>query len=418
VQRGSETMRNRRDSVTSVWESTADFRWECQLLGENIDTLEPSSLIHLSSYKYQSVDKSHLSKYVLNPFWTYCAKFMPPWLAPNVITLLGIAAIYFNILCVEIYMPDLVSQAPSWVYFSFGIGLLFYQTMDNIDGKQARKTGTSSPLGELFDHGIDSLNCCLAGLVEAAAMGLGISGAGAFTTFSTCIAMYFSTWETYHTHVLYLGVLNGPTEGIVIAAAVMFLTGIYGPSLWLKSLADIIPGAPDFVLKDIWVYSVAFSVFFCHIPFCIYNVYEAKKSRKEDFLVTAWEVIPILVSSLSVYIWMTSPYSIVLVDNHLVLFALGSSFVFGRMTTAIIIAHLTKQKFPYWSLPMVPLICGALLVGFGFLSPATELLYLWLYFFFSVIYFLRYAQLVILTFCRYLNINCFTIKHADIIKAH
>lgn len=30
--------------------------------------------------------------------------------------------------------------------------------MDSIDGKQARRTGTSSPLGELFDHGCDAIN--------------------------------------------------------------------------------------------------------------------------------------------------------------------------------------------------------------------------------------------------------------------
>jgi ethanolaminephosphotransferase len=29
-------------------------------------------------------------------------------------------------------------------------------TLDGIDGKQARRTGTSTPLGELFDHGLDS----------------------------------------------------------------------------------------------------------------------------------------------------------------------------------------------------------------------------------------------------------------------
>jgi hypothetical protein len=28
-----------------------------------------------------------------------------------------------------------------------------YQTLDALDGKQARRTKTSSPLGELFDHG-------------------------------------------------------------------------------------------------------------------------------------------------------------------------------------------------------------------------------------------------------------------------
>ena len=56
-----------------------------------------------------------------------------------------------------------------------------YQTMDNVDGKQARRTGTSSGLGELFDHGIDSLNCTLGSLLECAAMGLGTSKSGVFT---------------------------------------------------------------------------------------------------------------------------------------------------------------------------------------------------------------------------------------------
>jgi phosphatidylglycerophosphate synthase len=35
----------------------------------------------------------------------------------------------------------------------FGIGLFIYQSLDAIDGKQARRTGQSGPLGELFDHG-------------------------------------------------------------------------------------------------------------------------------------------------------------------------------------------------------------------------------------------------------------------------
>ena len=101
--------------------------------------------------------------------------------------------------------------------------------MDNVDGKQARRTGTSSGLGELFEyailkriekvfntdsylsHGIDSLNCTLASLLETAAMGLGPSKTGAFTALVPCLPMFFSTWETYHTHTLYLGYFNGPT---------------------------------------------------------------------------------------------------------------------------------------------------------------------------------------------------------------
>jgi ethanolaminephosphotransferase len=32
-------------------------------------------------------------------------------------------------------------------------------TLDAIDGKQARRTGSSSALGELFDHGCDAISC-------------------------------------------------------------------------------------------------------------------------------------------------------------------------------------------------------------------------------------------------------------------
>jgi ethanolaminephosphotransferase len=105
-----------------------------------------------------------------------------------------------------------------------------YSTLDNVDGKQARRTGTSSGLGELFEyvvarhlpihepdvdsgysHGIDSLNCTLASLLETAAMGYGPTKTGAFTALIPCLPMFFSTWETYHTHTLYLGYFNGPT---------------------------------------------------------------------------------------------------------------------------------------------------------------------------------------------------------------
>lgn len=49
-------------------------------------------------------------------------------------------------------------QAPRWAFFLCGVGLFAYQSLDAIDGKQARRTGTSSPLGELFDHGCDSIS--------------------------------------------------------------------------------------------------------------------------------------------------------------------------------------------------------------------------------------------------------------------
>jgi ethanolaminephosphotransferase len=46
----------------------------------------------------------------------------------------------------------------------YAIGVFIYNTMDNMDGKQARKIGASSPLGLIMDHGCDSLNSFIQGM--------------------------------------------------------------------------------------------------------------------------------------------------------------------------------------------------------------------------------------------------------------
>ncbi|KAK9493863.1 CDP-alcohol phosphatidyltransferase-domain-containing protein [Lipomyces doorenjongii] len=392
-------------------------------LEKKAELIDSETLSHLKSYKYSSVDKSFISNYILRHYWNYCAQLMPLWLAPNVITLIGLIFIYVNILCIVVYVPDLVGPGPSWLYFSFAAGLWMYSTMDNIDGKQARRTGSSSPLGELFDHGIDSLNCTLGGLIETACMGLGPTGTGAFITMVSCLAMFFSTWETYHTHTLYLGYFNGPTEGIIIAVGLMIISGVFGPEIWQRTLGDILP-VPSFLptrvgatpLRDIFVTVVALAFFTAHLPFCVYNVYKARKSRHKPFWPTLREWVPFVWSALSVYFWLNSRYSGVLYENHLVLFALATSFSFGRVTTKIILAHLTKQAFPYWTILMVPVYIAPLLfnwlpsVGMTLFTGKFELLYLWAYAIFSFTYFMAWARVVINAICDYLGINCFTIK--------
>lgn len=49
-------------------------------------------------------------------------------------------------------------QAPSWAFIMSALGLFIYQSLDAIDGKQARRTNSSSALGELFDHGCDAVS--------------------------------------------------------------------------------------------------------------------------------------------------------------------------------------------------------------------------------------------------------------------
>jgi ethanolaminephosphotransferase len=39
-----------------------------------------------------------------------------------------------------------------------GLVLIIYNILDFLDGKQARRLGMSSPLGQLMDHGLDCIN--------------------------------------------------------------------------------------------------------------------------------------------------------------------------------------------------------------------------------------------------------------------
>ena len=136
--------------------------------------------------------------------------------APNAITLTGLVLMVVAYLVMYFYSPNLAGSVscdsnhdncvetgsiPRWVYFLNGLCMLLYQTLDNMDGKQARRTGSSSPLGMLFDHGCDAINSPLGSMNWCVAMGI---GAGTplvlfWTLIASAIPFYTSTWEEYYT---------------------------------------------------------------------------------------------------------------------------------------------------------------------------------------------------------------------------
>lgn len=56
--------------------------------------------------------------------------------------------------CTPAANPD----PPRWVYLVNALAVVVYVHLDCLDGKQARRTKSSSPLGQLFDHGCDALS--------------------------------------------------------------------------------------------------------------------------------------------------------------------------------------------------------------------------------------------------------------------
>lgn len=85
---------------------------------------------------------------------------------PSQITLIGLGLITASHAVLAYYSPGLVEPAPGWVYVMQAVCLFMYSTLDNMDGKQARRTGSSSPLGLLFDHGTRRSASCLQRIMQ------------------------------------------------------------------------------------------------------------------------------------------------------------------------------------------------------------------------------------------------------------
>lgn len=52
---------------------------------------------------------------------------MPPWLAPNAVTLIGFAAVLVNFACVALVCPTLEGSESAGLWASCAAGLFFYQ---------------------------------------------------------------------------------------------------------------------------------------------------------------------------------------------------------------------------------------------------------------------------------------------------
>lgn len=65
---------------------------------------------------------------------------MPVWVAPNLITL--VAFLILLVVNILFMLPDQNDEIPDWKLVLMAISIIVYQNLDNMDGKQARRTST------------------------------------------------------------------------------------------------------------------------------------------------------------------------------------------------------------------------------------------------------------------------------------
>src|SRR5258706_3990675 len=109
----------------------------------------------VNNYQYLCEDKSVTYPVLKKYLWAPCLRFIPMRRSANSITLLGnlcsVVAFVFLALTPHTGATGLAFLLPAAAIF-------LYLSLDNIDGAQARRSGSSSPLGEFLDHWCDAFN--------------------------------------------------------------------------------------------------------------------------------------------------------------------------------------------------------------------------------------------------------------------
>jgi phosphatidylglycerophosphate synthase len=156
---------------------------------------------NIKRHKYVSGSCTTLDN-LMNPFWTECTEWLPMWLAPNAVTTLGGCFCLASYIVTFFYCPVYASSAPSWVLVFNGICTFVYYTLDCMDGKQSRRTGTSSPLGQLFDHGVDCLGNIAHFSTVAAIIAPGATHRSLMGQAILQFSFFVAQWQEYHTRSL------------------------------------------------------------------------------------------------------------------------------------------------------------------------------------------------------------------------
>eukprot|EP00899_Mesostigma_viride_P000848 jgi/Mesvir1/10764/Mv13830-RA.1 len=305
----------------------------------------------LRRYKYSGVDKSLMAKYIFQPYWTYIVRFFPMWLAPNLITLIGFSFVLLSCGMAAWFSPNLREESPRIVYLLHAILLFLYQTFDAVDGKQARRTNSSSPLGELFDHGCDSLSCSFQTLALASTLMVAYDGSlrVIWLWFLGVTSFFFATWEHYHTGSLHLGIINGPNEGLFIIYTLHFITYFTGPLFWWAPFRDIpvlgalMPFIPEHVITMDVVLMIMTTVALIPTVYANYANVRHKIQKDKRSLTSAFlQTIPFFLLISMVFIWgLVSPTDIMRKHPFLLFMAAGISF--GTMVGRMILANLCDE---------------------------------------------------------------------------
>ncbi|XP_050362460.1 cholinephosphotransferase 1 isoform X2 [Nymphalis io] len=367
--------------------------------------LNAAQLKRLSEHKYSCTSASILDVW-LQPWWCWLVSKTPLWLAPNLITILGLIVNIVTTLILIWYSPDARQEPPRWACALCALGVFIYQSLDAIDGKQARRTGSQSPLGELFDHGCDSISTVFIALGACIAVKLGEYPTWMFfQCFCAMTLFYCAHWQAYVTGTLKMGRID-VTEAQYAIIGIHLISAVLGSDAW----ATKIQGLPCGLLAT----SVSFAAaLYFTINFA--TTFRDRGCGKNGSTVAGTSILsPVIPFSLVVvpaFIIFQKSESHVY-ENHPALYILAFGMVAAKVTNRLVVAHMTKSEMEYydWSL----LGPAMLFLNQYFNNAIPEYYVLWLCTIWVVANLMRYCGQICLEICDHLKIHLFRITYPPV----
>ncbi|XP_033343850.1 cholinephosphotransferase 1 isoform X2 [Bombus vosnesenskii] len=413
--------------------------------------LSPGQLKRLSEHKYSCTTNSLLDGF-LQPWWDWLVSKVPLWLAPNLITIVGLIVNIATTLILVYYSPDAKIEAPRWACFLCALGLFIYQSLDAIDGKQARRTGTSTPLGELFDHGCDSISTVFIALSACIAVQLGYYPTWMFfQCFCAMTLFYCAHWQTYVSGSLRFGKVD-VTEAQFTIIMIHLISAIFGPQVWMIEIPYIDGFMFKYLIGVMTVICAMANLYFIFSVIFTGGVGKNGSTVALPYTGTEVKVFPlwaavgiaILLAQSSISVILAGgvgkngstvagtsvlspiiPFSFVVVpafiiyrksaehvyENHPALYILAFGMVAAKVTNRLVVAHMTKNEMEYLDTSLIGPAMLFLNQYFNFFIK--EYYVLWLCFIWVTLDLLRYNTQICLEICDYMKIKLFRIPLGD-----
>ncbi|SCO93102.1 choline/ethanolaminephosphotransferase, putative [Plasmodium malariae] len=367
--------------------------------------LHKSVYANCKSYVYKSSGHSILDN-LFDAYWNLCVKLIPKSVTANMLTL--IAFLCSTIAFLIMYLFDISNKKNDYIFLYISFFLFMYQTLDALDGKQARRTNTSSPLGQLFDHGCDSITSSLFVFIGGKV---------------TCLpkGLCFFTWIEHYTKVYNTSLGSiGVTESDIFVReinniiALCVVRGIKGAAIYESAtLKDILPGTVTFLGKTVinirLLTILSVIVYFFLIRSLIRSLYMGVKTAKKKKKEAALQLLTYFLFILVQYYFYESTLT---KKNELLFFTIVGLYS-AFYTLHMNLSNILKIKMDYFPLPIMVYY---FFIAFLFVKRRTNhhlldyavfnenhILYYMLIF--GTLYLFDYAYTVITNICKELNIT-------------